>query len=79
MKLEDHSKEELLTICNNYKYIVKNLQDRLELITGCFDFGIGDGTNGACVDCYYNNQDRWLRCNAFADAYVKYQEGKKNG
>ena len=79
MKLEDYPKEQLLIFLHNDDLIIENLRLRLKLLTGCSGFGDGDGTDGGCVDCYYNNLPQWTRCNAFADAWNKYRKEEKNG
>lgn len=79
MKNEDYPKEQLLIFLHNQDLIIEDLHLKIELLTGCNGFGSGDGTNGSCADCYYNNQAQWMRCNAFADAWRKYQKEKYDG
>lgn len=78
MKLEDYPKEQLLIFLHNEEYRIKKLQQKLELLTGCSGFGSSDGTDGSCIDCYYENLPQWTRCNAFAEAWDKYRKEKIN-
>ena len=77
--IEDLSKEELLVIYRNQQFIIEDLKNKIKLLTGCSGFGDGDGTCGGCVECYYDNQETWLRCSAFADALDRYRKELLNG
>jgi hypothetical protein len=79
MKIEDYSKEQLLIFLRNNDLIIKELHWKLELLTGCATFGDSDGTDGGCIDCYYDNQAQWSRCQAFYGAWKKYRKEKLDG
>ena len=55
LKAQLHSSE---AHCNS-------LQARLLRLTGCEEFGLCDGINGACVDCDYDHPELWAKCHDF--------------
>lgn len=73
---ESQSKEQLIIFLNNQDYVEQTLRERLFLLSGCGDFGYSDGTNGACVDCLYENRALWDRCHCFTFAYHDYKQKK---
>ena len=79
MKREDYPKEQLLIFLKNNDLIIEDLRLKLELLTGCRDFGNSDGTDGSCIDCYYDNPTQWTRCDAFQHAWRQYRKEKVNG
>ena len=79
MKIEDYSKEQLLIFLHNNDLIIEKLRWKLELLTGCAAFGDSDGTDGGCINCYYDNQTQWSRCQAFDEAWKKYRKEKLDG
>lgn len=79
MKREDYPKEQLLIFLRNQDLIIEELHWKLELLTGCAIFGNSDGTDGGCIDCYYDNQAQWSRCQAFYAAWKKYRKEKLDG
>jgi hypothetical protein len=74
---ESQSKEQLIIFCKNNDYLEETLRDRLFLLSGCGNFGYPDGTDGACVDCFYNNRELFRRCEYFAGAYHNYRKDKQ--
>ena len=76
---ETQSKDQLIIFLNNQDYTESTLRDKLFLLGGCHNFGGCDGTDGACVECYYNNQALFDRCSYFADAYIKYRKRLREG
>lgn len=60
--LQEQSKEQLIIFIHNDEAIIENLRDRLRKLTGCGDFGNGDGTVGTCVMCSYDNPELFERC-----------------
>jgi len=79
IKIEDYSKEQLLIFLRNKDLIIEKLRWKLELLTGCVAFGDSDGTDGGCVECYYNNLSQWTRCEAFREAWQQYRKEKLDG
>lgn len=63
--LKKQSHEQLEIFVLNSEMIIETLRDRLFLATGCPDFGGQDGTNGACVECFYNTPELHERCCLF--------------
>lgn len=59
------SKEQLIIFLKNQDLTIKRLENTLYEVTGCKHFGEIDGTNGACVDCYYDNLDLFRKCEKF--------------
>ena len=74
--LAEQTHEQLETFVLNAKMVESNLRDRLFLLTGCRDFGGQDGTNGACVDCYYYNNELHKRCCLIQEAFHKMYRGE---
>lgn len=68
------SKEQLVIFLKNDDYIIKNLRNKTEFLTGCPNFGDSDGTDGACVECSCNNLQLWERCNLFCLAIREYRK-----
>ena len=66
--LKNQTHEQLEIFVKNGDLIQDNLRERLFLLSGCWDFGGEDGTNGACVECYYNNRELHERCCLFQSA-----------
>lgn len=63
--LKNQTHEQLEIFIKNGDLIQDNLRERLFLLSGCGDFGGQDGTNGSCVECYYNNRGLHERCCLF--------------
>ena len=59
------TKEQLIIFLHNKDIEIKRLEDTLFKLTDCHHFGQIDGTNGACVDCYYDNFDLFKKCENF--------------
>ena len=76
--LEEQSKEQLIVFLKNHELIENNLRDKLELLSGCSYFGDQDGTDGACVNCYYDNHALHTRCCLFQNALRKYRNRIKD-
>ena len=72
--LEKQSKGQLIIFLNNKDLIENSLRERLELLSGCPCFGEQDGTNGACVECYYNNRILNERCCVFQESLIRYRD-----
>ena len=70
--LAKQSHEQLEIMVLNGEMVEDNLRDRLFLLTGCSNFGGQDGTDGACIDCYYNNRDLHERCCLFQEISRKH-------
>lgn len=70
--LAKQSHKQLEIFIHNYEYIEESLRNRLFLLSGCHDFGNQDGTNGSCIECYYNNPVLHHRCCLFQDSLYKY-------
>ena len=75
--LKKQSHEQLEIFLLNEDLVEDNLRSRLFLLTGCGDFGGQDGTNGSCVECYYNNRDLHDRCCLFQVAAHTYLMNKE--
>lgn len=60
--LQQQTKEQLIIFVQNNEYVIENLRNRLKRLTGCGDFGNGDGTVGTCVMCSYDNPELFERC-----------------
>lgn len=60
--LQNESKEQLIIFLHNSEYTIDNLRKRLEVLTGCVDFGNVDGMNGACVECSHENKELFDKC-----------------
>lgn len=60
--LQNETKEQLIIFLHNSQYTIDNLRKRLEVLTGCGDFGNVDGTNGCCVECSYDNKELFDKC-----------------
>lgn len=72
--LNEQSKEQLIIFYKNNEYIINNLQNKIEFLTGCSCFGDPNGTDGACVECYYNNSQLHNRCLLFHPAIREYRK-----
>lgn len=81
MQYKDETKDEFLARQSHeqLEIFVKNtemqndmLKDRLFLLTGCRNFGGQDGTDGTCIDCYYNDRKMFERCRLFKTAAHTY-------
>ncbi len=66
--LKNQTHEQLEIFVKNGELIQDNLRQRLFVLAGCGDFGGQDGTNGSCVECYYNNRELHERCCLFQSA-----------
>ena len=75
--LNEQSKEQLIIFYKNQEYEIERLRDKLTLLTGCSCLGDSDGTNGSCVDCYYENINLNQRCEAFQTAFHQYRKEKR--
>jgi len=62
-------KEQLIIFLLNQNYEIKQLESRLEFLSGCCKFGHPEGTDGSCVDCYYDNKEQFAKCEEFAKRY----------
>lgn len=51
---------------------IKEIEERLFLLTGCEVFGKQDGMVGCCVDCFYENRDLFDKCTKFTDKVSDY-------
>ena len=63
--LKSQTKEQIIIFLHNTEFQVESLRDRMEKLTGCREFGMVDGMNGACVECYYNNRELFEKCENF--------------
>lgn len=63
--LKNQSHEQLEIFVLNGDAVEDNLRSRLFLLAGCGNFGGQDGTDGSCVECYYNNRELHERCCLF--------------
>lgn len=71
------SKEQLIVYLLNSDDANKQLMSKLELLTGCSRFGEQDGTDGACVECFHNDNLLWNRCKLFREASNGFQKWKE--
>ena len=76
--LEDFSKHDLQIFYKNNQYTINKLRLKIQFLTGCSQFGSSDGTDGSCIECYYDHLDLWTRCQAFGHAFDEYQKELKN-
>lgn len=60
------SKEQLIIFLQNQDLTIERLENTLFELTGCKHFGEIDATNGACVDCYYDNLNLFKKCEKFS-------------
>ena len=75
--LNEQSKEQLIIFYKNQEYEIERLRDKLMLLTGCSCLGDSDGTNGGCIECYYENINLNQRCEAFQAAIRQYLKEKR--
>ena len=61
-ELEKQPKDILITWLLNSEYHRLTLNKRLEKLTGCSEFGMLDGMNGACIECSYDEKELFDRC-----------------
>lgn len=57
--------EELKIQLHNDDYIIASLRKRMKQLTGCPNFGMVDGMNGACVECFYEDRELFDKCEKF--------------
>jgi len=60
--LKHQTKKQLIIYLHNTELELENLRNRMYKITGCRDFGNPDGTDGVCVECYYNKKELFDKC-----------------
>ena len=68
---ESQDKEQLIIFLLNDKRENERLHKKLEMLTGCSCYGDCDGTDGTCVDCYYDNPDLQIRCSQFQGEFTR--------
>lgn len=68
---ESQSKEQLIIFLLNDDMKKELLMKKLQILTGCGSFGDCDGTNGSCVDCYYENPTLNMQCSKFQEKYIR--------
>lgn len=66
--LKNQSHEQLEIFVLNGDAIEDDLRNRLFLLSGCGNFGGQDGTDGSCVECFYNDRELYERCCLFQSA-----------
>ena len=66
---EKSPKERLVTFLMNQDYTIELLEKKIAFLTGCPAFGNSDGTDGACVECFYRNHALFERCEKFQKKY----------
>lgn len=66
---ESLPKKQLITFLINQDYILDLTEKKIAFLTGCPIFGDSDGTNGACIDCFYDNHALFERCEKFQKEY----------
>lgn len=75
--LNEQSKEQLIIFYKNNEYEKQRLRDKIALLTGCAGFGDCDGTDGGCVDCYFDSPQLHQRCHLFQSAFHQYRKEKR--
>lgn len=75
--LNEQSKEQLIIFYKNNEYEIQRLRDKITLLTGCAEFGDCDGTDGGCIDCYYDNLHLHQRCHLFQPAFHQYRKERE--
>lgn len=75
--LKNQTHEQLEIFVMNGDMQEEILRDRLFLLGGCHNFGGQDGTDGACVDCCYENRALFDRCCLFQNVCHSYLVNKK--
>lgn len=60
------TKEQLIIFLMNQELTNNRLENTLVELTGCCHFGEVDGTNGACVECFYENKELFNKCEQFS-------------
>ena len=75
--LNEQSKEQLIIFYKNNDYEIQRLRDKVALLTGCSGFGDCDGTNGGCIECYYDNPHLHQRCHLFQQAFHQYRKKRE--
>ena len=53
----------------NQDYILNLTEKKVSFLTDCPAFGNSDGTDGACVECFYNNHTLFEGCEKFQKEY----------
>lgn len=62
-------KKQLITFLINQDYILELTEKKVAFLTGCPVFGNSDGSDGTCIDCFYNNKDLFNKCEKFQKEY----------
>lgn len=57
--------EQQIMLLHNAESHIENLRKRMFILTGCREFGTVDGMNGTCIDCYYENNELFKKCEKF--------------
>ena len=63
--LKEQTKEQIIIFLHNTELQLENLRNRMEKLTGCREFGMVDGMNGACVECFYEDRKLFDKCEKF--------------
>lgn len=71
------SKGQLIIYLLNSDEVNRELMSKLELLTGCGKLGEQDGTDGACVECFHDNNLLWNRCKLFRQTFKDFQKWKE--
>lgn len=74
---ESLPKERLVTYLMNQDYFLNLIEKKIAFLTGCPAFGNSDGTDGACVECFYHNHVLFERCEKFQKEYP-WEKGRDN-
>lgn len=74
---ENLPKEQLVTFLLNQDYILNLTERKVTFLTGYPAFGNSDGTDGTCVECFYNNKALFERCKKFQKEYP-WEKGRDN-
>jgi len=64
---EKLTKNALVVLVKNLSYQNERDEEKLKLLTGCAGFGDCDPMNGSCVECSYNDEERWIKCKEFRE------------
>ena len=64
---EKMTRNELVVIAKNMSYQNERNEEKLKLLTGCAGFGDADPMDGSCVDCSYNDEAQWIKCEEFRE------------
>ena len=63
--LKEQTKEQIIIFLHNTELQLESLRNRMEKLTGCREFGMVDGMNGACVECFYEDRKLFDKCEKF--------------